>query len=518
MVRNIAVAAAIAVVATTALFLVNLAVTGLGPDRYRDVVLEAMRDGTLTRTVRQPLAPGREIPLVGGTDCLVLGMLVVRRDTPVMASISPRVPDVHDRVLEQPEPGFGNDLFCRLLGKTMGVHLGKPVAVTVLNHHRYLHGTFTLAALTLALVPLRVAGLVWVSLCFFAVAVLALAAVLRMRSPDPDERRRALTFLIIAAALATFYALPIFGRAFAHAPSDLVLIGFLLFGLLFPVNALPERTFAIVVALFGAAIAILEMLTGGIPIGLAAVITVVALGGAPQDVAPAGADPLHHHGRAPGHGIRAALAGVGHALMRRRLIVGVACYAAAITACFVTKLVGIALVWGPDEVGLFFGLLGMRMIGEIGAWPLLDQWAARFGFDAGLFDRSVLARLVVTFVMITYSGFVLAWGSHALGAALVLLPVPLLAVLTCVAQRRVDREQWRLLPQPLLLVASLVPFAWYLAFTWHTATHSYFMVRPLALNVALVAIAAVLLPRRRVLADDPHRDVPRTQPSRVPAP
>jgi len=49
-------------------------------------------------------------------------------------------------------------------------------------------------------------------------------------------------------------------------------------------------------------------------------------------------------------------------------------------------------------------------------------------------------------------------------------------------------------PQPLLLVASLVPFAWYMAFPWHTTTHSLFMVRPVALNVAFAAIAAVMLP------------------------
>src|SRR5262245_13289425 len=175
LVRNIAVAVAIAVVTVAALFLFNLAVTsGLGPARYRAVVLEALADGTLTQTVRQPFAPGREIYLVGGSDCLVLAMLVVRRDTRVMASISPRMPDVHDRVLAQPVPGFGPDLFCRLLGNTMGVHLGVPVSLTLLNHHRYLHGTFTLTALVLAVMPLHAARRLWVSLCFLAVAVLAL--------------------------------------------------------------------------------------------------------------------------------------------------------------------------------------------------------------------------------------------------------------------------------------------------------------------------------------------------------
>jgi hypothetical protein len=102
--------------------------------------------------------------------------------------------------------------------------------------------------------------------------------------------------------------------------------------------------------------------------------------------------------------------------------------------------------------------------------------------------------------MVTYSSFVLAYGSHALGAALVILPVPILVVLTVVALRRVERRDWTLQPQPYLLLASLVPFVWYMAFTWHTATHSFFMVRPLALNVALAVIAAVMLPPTREAA------------------
>jgi len=84
-----------------------------------------------------------------------------------------------------------------------------------------------------------------------------------------------------------------------------------------------------------------------------------------------------------------------------------------------------------------------------------------------------------------------------LGALIVIVPVPLLMVLTWVALRRVPRAQWLVRPQPLLLAAACVPFAWYLAFEGHTLTHSFFMVRPVALNVALAAIAAVMLPARR---------------------
>ena len=162
------------------------------------------------------------------------------------------------------------------------------------------------------------------------------------------------------------------------------------------------------------------------------------------------------------------------------------------------KFAAIAIVWGP-EVGSFLDALVSRTGGQIGVWPALEQWAARWGVNATLIDRSIVARWLLGGAMLTYSSFVLAWGSHILGAALVILPVPILMVLTYVTLRRVPRAQWLIQPQPLLLAASLVPFLWYAVFTWHTATHSFFMVRPLALNVALAAIAAVMLPPRREL-------------------
>jgi hypothetical protein len=75
------------------------------------------------------------------------------------------------------------------------------------------------------------------------------------------------------------------------------------------------------------------------------------------------------------------------------------------------------------------------------------------------------------------------------------LPLPVLILATWRALRGAQPADWVLQPQPGLLAAGLVPWAWYAVFTGHTATHSLFMVRPLALDVAL-AIVAVMLRRR----------------------
>jgi hypothetical protein len=486
--RSIVSAVLVALFSVIALFAVNLGANTISPERYRKVVGDAVHDGTMAKTLEQPFALARHIYLVAGSDCQILTMLVSERDSLVKQSISPRWPILSEEVIARPAPGYGRDEFCRLLARTME---GDPaeIASQLRSHHRYLHAPVTLAALALAVVPFDVAVNVLLVLCYLALAMLAIAAAARMRSPEPDERRRALAFLIFAAVLAFFYALPVYGRTFSHAPTDLVLIGFLLIGLLHPLCRMAERNFVLVVSAFGTAIALLELLTGGIPIALAALIALVALG------APATSQ-----------------------ILRRRLVLGIACFGVAGVTCFVVKLAAIALVWGPGEVASFFDILGNRMGGRIGTWPALEQWAAKRGLDATLVDRSIVARWLLGGAMLTYSSFVLAWGSHVLGAALVILPVPILMALTYMTLRRVPRAQWVMQPQPYLLLASLVPFPWYAVFSWHTATHSFFMVRPLALNVALAAIAAVLLPPRRVLADDPHRDVPRTQPSRVPAP
>jgi hypothetical protein len=464
MIRNIALAVLVAVLSVFGLFVVNLVVMQIGPDHYRTVIADAVRNGTMAATTRQPLGPPRDIYLVGGSDCQILTMLVTRRDSPVRQSISPRWPRLPENALAQPAPGYGRDEFCHLLAKTLEDDPATRAA-PLESHHRYLHTPVTLAALALLTVPLDVALRLMLVLTYGALAALAIAAAVRMRSPEPDERRRAGAFLIIAAVLALFYALPIYGRTFSHGFIDTALVVFLLIGLLYPLCQLPERCFVLVTAAFGTAIAMLELLTGGVPIATAGLIAVIALGKAPNG-----------------------------AVLIRRLVLGIACFTAAGVTCFVVKIAAVRIAFGPDELAQLFSLLGDRMVGEIGTWPALEQAAARLGIDASVINRSLAARIVLGGVMVTYSSFVLAWGSHVLGAALVLLPIPLLIVLTWIALRRVPRDQWLRQPHLYLLAASLVPIGWYVVFSWHTVTHSFFMVRPLALNVALAAIAAVLLP------------------------
>ena len=94
--------------------------------------------------------------------------------------------------------------------------------------------------------------------------------------------------------------------------------------------------------------------------------------------------------------------------------------------------------------------------------------------------------------MLVYSAFIIGWGSHVLGAAVLLLPVPLLMLSAYGAARRSRFQRWPL-EHLALLGAAMIPFVWDLAFLNHTILHSSFMVRPAALSAGLVAVAWIYL-------------------------
>jgi len=327
----------------------------------------------------------------------------------------------------------------------------------------------TIAALLLAFMSLGTASAVMLVSCYGILAAIALLALLRLRAGSPIERGRAAAFLIIAATLACLYALPFFGRSFSFAPSDFVIFAFILYGMLQPLGQISRHRFMLATAAFGTLTAIFEFLTGGIPMGLATLIALIALGGAPDQ-----------------------------RTMVDRMIIGTTTFATAIVACFAYKLLAVAAVFGTNELAEFARLLTHRVTGSVQS--LLSDNAKEalkaYHIDPLWIDENIFTRVLFAGVMLTYSSFYLGWGSHLLGAAIVLLPTPLLVAigLSSFRQRNlseVARERVG------LAAAGMVPVLWYIVFANHTITHSSYMVRPLALNVALCIICIVsALPRR----------------------
>src|SRR6266508_1329897 len=98
MIRGLIAGVAVAILSMTALFAINFALTQISPEHYRRVVLQALESGTLGTVTHLPFAPGKDIYPFGGNDCLILGALVMPRDAPLKASVSPRLPLSGDEI------------------------------------------------------------------------------------------------------------------------------------------------------------------------------------------------------------------------------------------------------------------------------------------------------------------------------------------------------------------------------------------------------------------------------------
>jgi hypothetical protein len=462
MIRGLIAGVAVAILSMTALFAVNFALTQIPPEHYRRVVLQALQSGTLGTVTHLPFAPSKEIYPFGGNDCLILGTLVMPRDAPLRASVSPRLPLSGEEA--DSAPGYPAAALCRGLAATMRAIARNPTdQFPPSYYHRYIHGDTTVAALLLAAMSFATATTTLLAACYAMIAAIALVALFRFRTGDPTERRRAGAFLIIAATLACFYGVPVFDRSFSFAPSDVFIFAFILYGLLQPLGAIPLHRLVLAAAIFGSSIAILEFLTGGVPLGLATLIALIGLG------------------RPPDWGT-----------LRNRMAVGTAAFAAAVIACFGYKLLTVAAVFGTNELSVFFETLGQRMGGSVEANLSESAKAtlAAYHIDPQWLDTNILTRVGFAGLMLIYSSFFLGWGSHLLGAALVLLPTPLLIALACSSYR--DRRVSATARERLALAAAgAVPVVWYVLFANHTILHSSYMVRPLALNVALCVVAAL---------------------------
>ena len=466
MIRGIVTAFVVASLGMTALFGANFALTEISPEHYRRAIAEAIESGILATATHLPFAPGKDVYRYGGNDCLIFGTLVMPRDARIKASISPRMPVQDSGADVRGATGYPPAGHCLALAATMSIIARDPSSAQFSEpqyYHRYILGDWTVAALLLAVMSLATTSTVLVVACYAVLAAVALLAFQRLHFASSAERRRPAAFLIIAVTLACFYGLPVFDRSFSFAPTDLVIFAFILFGMVQPFGRISRQGFILTAAAFGTLIAMLEFLTGGVPMALATLIALVALGEAPD-----------------------------WRTLRDRLIVGTTAFTAAIIACFGYKLLAVGVVFGTNESSLFFQTLGYRMGGSVES--ALSESArtslSAYHIDPQWLDANLLTRLLFAAAMLIYSSFLLGWGSHFLGAALVVLPTPILLIFGYLSFR--DRNVSSQARERLgLAAAGIIPVLWYLVFANHTIIHSSYMVRPLALNIALCIVAAL---------------------------
>lgn len=350
---------------------------------------EAYAQGALTAELR-----GNDvIGLHQYNDCLILGMAMAKGRSDLELMVSPLKP-------------FGaSEVPC--------ADLKNSVQRGELFYHNYLHGHTVLVRYLLPHLPVQtIRELLKAAMTLTLLFGIALC-LLRI-----GERRAVaeqLVFLVALTGFSRFFSLELFSQSLSHGPADLVLVGFVTL-LALKSGTLSEARWTNLTCLFGASTMIFEFMTGGLPLGAAAVIG------------------LGWFGLRPGsRSIPAVLRGL-------------AAFVTGAATLLLMKLCLVALVFGADAVLAMFEAGAIRVNGDL---------------------PSELGHFVAWEKLAKFT-WILAPGLPALPSAMLIM-----AGLFGVRAATQGRD-----PATLLLLLSCVPIlGWFLIFQQHTAIHAWFMVR-----------------------------------------
>ena len=430
----------------------------------RGMIADKLVRANAVHAFEQPWAEvtGRQIPRFGGNDCLLLAALLQDYPSRTIQAISARIP----RADAQPLARAGDPTIPACLQLVAALNRAEHADPDAVYYHRYLHGQRVFAAFALAVVSPQALG--WITLVLNGlVLLLVLIPALRRARAGPNFARER-WFAVIASVLLLFSGLWLFGIYFSFGLSDLGLAAFLACAYHFGIAHAEERRFAVAVALFGAATAIFEFLTGGIPFGLALLLGVIAVDGPPDRDA-----------------------------LLRRAFHGTMIFALAIVLTFAIKLALVMLLIDPYVLGDFRSALSTRLGASFAAsLPAQETaWLADRGIDVSALDRHWTLALLYMLARLAYATFVIGFGSPVLG--MIIMGTALLAgigLMICrVRAARSAVARTRLL---VLLGSALVVPAWSILFLNHTLLHAIWMVRPFAWFIALAGVLAVVACRR----------------------
>lgn len=191
-------------------------------------------------------------------DCLILYMALDQQATPVQLMTSPIKPVQR-----------GTETMCGALRAFAGGD--KAAGRSGLWYHQYIHGHTMLARYLLPLMPVDAIRNLYHSietLLVLAGIVITTLALARGRRPTES-----LFWLILFLAFSRWFGLESYGQSLSHAPSDAIILGYLLFLAAAATRGGLGRWSAVIsAAVFGSLVAIFEFLTGGIPLGLAIIV------------------------------------------------------------------------------------------------------------------------------------------------------------------------------------------------------------------------------------------------------
>ena len=252
-------------------------------------------------------------------DCLILYMAIDQQADPVQLIASPIKPVQR-----------GEQSMCQALRVYAGGD--KAAGRTGVWYHQYIHGHTVLARYLLPVMSVEA-----IRTFYHGVQTLLVMAGLAMAMTTLARGRRSaegLFWLIVFLAFSRWFGLESYGQSLSHAPSDAVILAYLLFlAAAAARGGLGRWGSAMTAALFGALVAIFEFLTGGIPLGLAIIV-----GGLPFALRDA----------TPGETLD-------------RVVEALAAFCVAVFACLALKI-GLALwVFGIESFRESAAQLGVRM-------------------------------------------------------------------------------------------------------------------------------------------------------------
>ncbi len=430
------------------LLCVNLLAGNVDPAFYRTRAIQALEGGELAKRAFFPLAENRSGTAApyryNHNDCIILSALTVKpRGNVIQRSLSPLEPMERAQRADARVPDHEA---CWRFAEVL-----EDPARPAEFYHRYIHGHWVLAA---ALLPfLSYATLTSILLLISLAIPLTASAIagVRQRARNEDARRN-LAYLLAGIAGAALISMNNYGRSLSFAPSDIVIFSFLLFSLVRPLSALSDRTFVVVVALFGAFTAMFEFLTGAIPAALAVLLACLAFDPSPDA-----------------------------RLLVRRAAQGLFCFTLAILLAFLLKWLVVAMIWDWQALsGAVEKLAGWtresRWSPSLWAFPEIHQlWS--LGYPPERVENSRLLTSAFAFLRMANQSVTMGFGSPTLGF-LIIVVGPILLAATSAAGTVFGRTPVAKVRALLILLGPLAFLAWHAVFVHHSILHAYFMQRP----------------------------------------
>lgn len=380
----------------------------------REAIAHAVRDGFASGALKAHESGWRfgdvEIGAHQYNDCLIL-----------YQAIDDRAP-VNQRAITPLSAPVGTENLCQA---TLTLAQGEA-SDTPRFYHNYLHAHTSLARILVPVMGVEgLRGFYKLTISLMLVAGIAFAVI------GLAQRRRVTEnafWLLLFAIFSRWFGLESFGQSLGHGPADAILLGFLLFlSRASRDRPIGERVAVVASAIFGALTLAFEFLTGGIPLGLAAIIGCVPM------------------------------AVVSSAHLASTVRDSVLAFIAAIATMAVGKLLLIAIFFGTAPLSAAIGQLLFRT--GVSHAPNLDGtagWGEFFGRVWAGLDALAPGMHWLTVAMLTAAIAVGIWGYGQL--------------------RRADSAQLRLRATALAASAIVIP-AWMVLMWQHTAQHAWFMDR-----------------------------------------